>query len=108
MVLVADILAGVTAASGWYYMFYSRAAGRLQGIENERINRRRVRLRRAGGGVLMLLGVLFFAGSQELAPVPYLLVWSGVMVLLLAIVVLALIDLRLTLEMQKSRRQGPP
>lgn len=105
---VADILAILTAAAGWYYMFYSRAAGRLEGIESERINRWRIRLRRAVSGVLMLLGILLFAGSQELSDVPYLLIWSGVMLLLLVIVILVLIDLRLTWQLQKSRRHGPP
>lgn len=107
MNVLADILAVFTAAVGWYYMFYSRAAGRLDEIESERINRRRIRLRRVGGGVLMLLGILFFAGSQELSAVTYLVIWSGVMLLLLVIVILALIDLRLTWQLQKIRRQGP-
>lgn len=108
MTVVADILAAATAAAGWYYLFYSRAAHKLEGVESERINRRRARLRRAGGGVLLVLGTLFFAGSQDVAPVAFLLIWSGVMVLLLAIVVLALIDLRLTWQLQKKRRHGPP
>lgn len=105
---IADILALVTAAVGWNYMFHSRAAGRLDGIESERLNRRRVRLRRAGGVVLMLLGILFFAGSQDVSAIAYLMIWSGVMLLLLIIVILALIDLRLTWQLQKSRRDGPP
>ena len=105
--VVADILSILTAAAGWYYMFYSRAADRLEGIESERLNRRRIRLRRAGGGVLMLLGILFFAGSQEISAVAFLAIWSCVMLLLVVIVILALIDLRLTWQLQRSRRQGP-
>jgi hypothetical protein len=107
VIVVADIFAGLTAALGWYYLFYSRAAGKLEGVEAERINHRRVRLRRTGGAIMMLLGVLFFAGFQELAAVPFILVWIGVMLSLLAIVALALIDLRLTWGLQQSRRQGP-
>jgi peptidoglycan/LPS O-acetylase OafA/YrhL len=108
MLVVADMFAGLTAAAGWYYMFYSRAASMLEGVETQRINRRRVRLRRTGGGVMMALGILFFAGAQGLSPVPYIAVWAGVMLLLLMIVALALIDLRLTWSLQKSRRQRPP
>ena len=108
MSVAADTFAALTAATGWYYMFYSRAAGKLEGVEAGSINRRRVRLRRTGGGVMMLLGILFFAGSQELSPIPYMAVWAGVLVLLLMIVTLALIDLRLTWRLQNDRKHGPP
>lgn len=103
--VVSDIVAGLAAAMGWYYMFYSRAAQRLETIEAQHINRWRIRLRRVGGGVMMLLGVLFFAGSQALAPIPYILVWTGVMLALLLILGLALFDLRLTWELRKTRRR---
>jgi peptidoglycan/LPS O-acetylase OafA/YrhL len=108
MSVAANTFAALTAATGWYYMFYSRAAGKLEGVEAAKINRRRVRLRRIGGGVMMLLGVLFFAGLQELSTVPYLAVWTGVLVLLLMIVALALIDLRLTWRLHNDRKQRPP
>jgi hypothetical protein len=103
--VVADIVAGLAAAMGWYYMFYSRAAHRLEAIEAQHINRWRIGLRRVGGGLMMLLGILFFAGSQNLAPIPYILVWTGVMLMLLLIVGLALVDLRLTWELRKAGRK---
>ena len=34
------------AAAGWYYMFYSKAASRLSGIEDSRANGVRVWLRK--------------------------------------------------------------
>lgn len=107
MLIVADIFAGLSAAMGWYYLFYSRAAVKLEGVEVDRINRRRVRLRQTGGAVMMVMGILFFAGFQELSAIPFILVWTGVMLALLTIVALALIDLRLTWGLRRSRRQGP-
>jgi hypothetical protein len=100
-----DIFAGLTAAMGWYYMFYSRAARRLETVEAQHINLWRVRLRRIGGGVMILLGVLFFAGFQDLAPIPFILVWTGVMLALLLIVALALFDIRLTWAIRKASRR---
>jgi hypothetical protein len=102
---VIDIFAGLTAALGWYYMFYSRAAQRLEAVEAQHINLWRVRLRRIGGGAMMLLGVLFFAGFQELAAIPFIIVWTSVMVVLLLIVALALLDVRLTWALRKTRKR---
>lgn len=102
---MVDIFAGLTAAMGWYYMFYSRAAKKLEAIEAQHINLWRIRLRRIGGGAMMLLGVLFFAGFQNLAPIPFIVVWIGVMLALLLIVALALFDIRLTWALRKTRRR---
>src|SRR4051794_41753592 len=44
------ILALLTGVAGWFYLFFSRAAHRLAGVEDDRLNRRRVRLRPIGGG----------------------------------------------------------
>lgn len=108
MAVLLDTFAVLVSATGWYYLFYSRAAHKLEGIESERINRNRVRLRRVGGGLVTLLGVLFFAGCQEISAVSFIVIWSGVMLLLLVICVMVLIDLRLSWDLQKRRRQGPP
>ena len=96
----------VVAAAGWFYMFYSKAAHNLVGMENDARNLRRIRLRRVGGFIMFLLAVAFFVLFQ-----PY--VWNSsvkalgmlllVMFLLLAIVVLGLIDLRLTWQLRKPR-----
>ena len=105
---VIDIFSILTAAAGWYYLFYSRAAQKLEAIESRQINARRVLLRRLGGLAMLALGILFFAGFQNLRPFPFVVVWIAVMAILATIVVLALIDVRLTYKIQKSRRQGPP
>ena len=88
-------------------MFYSRAAHNLAGVEADALNLRRIRLRRVGGFMMFLLAVAFFIGFQ-----PYvwetglaaLAIWALVMLLLLAIVVLGLVDLRLTWRLRKPRK----
>ena len=68
MSLLATTLALLIATAGWHYLFYSRAAECLSGVEEERLNRLRVRLRRAGGVVLLVLGPTFFAAFRTLLP----------------------------------------
>ena len=112
---LAGIFALLTAAAGWYYLFYSRAAQRLSGIEDQALNDRRVRLRRVGGVAMVLLGAFFFAGSYAFddprqTPGAFLGVWTAVFGLLIVIVVLAMLDVRLTRRMrqQRSRQRGFP
>jgi UDP-N-acetylmuramyl pentapeptide phosphotransferase/UDP-N-acetylglucosamine-1-phosphate transferase len=101
------IFALIVAAAGWFYMFYSRAAHELTGLEHDARNLRRIRLRRVGGFMMFLLAVTFFVGFQPYvwqSDVAALAVWMLVMFLLLAIVVLGLIDLRLTWQLRKPRK----
>ena len=107
---IPAILALLTAAAGWYYMFYSKAAHRLAAFENSELNRRRILLRRIGGGAMFLLGVAFFAGFELMdhqKPVLFALTWMGVALLMLFIVVLGLIDLRLTMRLRRRDRDDP-
>lgn len=105
--ILPGIFSLLVAAAGWYYLFYSRAALRLGGIESADINARRVRLRRIGGGLMVLLGAAFFIGfysvDWEMPTSAFMAAWLAVLVLLGAIVVLALIDMRLTLKMRRRR-----
>ena len=102
------IFALLVAAAGWFYMFYSRAATDLSGIEAADANRLRVRLRRVGGLVMMLLAIAFYAGSEAVqrrqGPTAAGLMLA-VLVLMGAIVVLGLIDLRLTNRLRRSQRK---
>ena len=105
-----NILALMVAGSGWYYMFYSRAAHRLEKLEDQRINVSRIRCRRAAGALLSLMGILIFVGSQprfepHTHPRVYISIWTAVMFLLLLVVVLAMIDLRLTLKLRRDDHQ---
>lgn len=101
----------LTAAAGWFYMFYSRAAQNLAEVEQQKVNLQRVRLRRVGGFIMLLLGALFFAGSHAVdpraSPLGYMALWAVVFALLLAVVFLALIDVRLTRRLRRRRHDDP-
>ena len=98
----------LTAAAGWHYLFYSRAAHRLGVIEDAVLNERRVTLRRVNGVVMILLAVFFLLGfytvDADLQPAAFVGIWVAVFLLLLAVVFLALIDLRLTFKLRDRRR----
>ena len=110
MAYLPGILALLTGVAGWFYLFYSRAAQGLAVLEEQNLNRRRIRLRRVGGLVMLLLAVGFYLGfyaaDPQTHPRVFVGVWLGVMGLLAAIVLLALVDVRLTvkLRMRRNRR----
>lgn len=102
------ILALLIAAAGWFYMFYSRAAQHLADFEHERLNRRRIRLRRLGGAVMLLMAIAFYAGFETFdpkhSPQAFVLTWAAVALLMVVILVLGLIDMRLTLQLRRRHR----
>jgi hypothetical protein len=102
------IFALLVGAIGWYYLFYSRAASRLGGIEEQRANRLRGLLRRINA-ILMLLLALGIAFAVYKFDRPgfenaFVLTWFAVLLLLLAVMVLGLIDVRLTWKLRQSLR----
>lgn len=109
---LSAIFAVLVATAGWFYMFYSRAAQKLGGIESAATNLQRVRLRRVNGFAMFLLAVGIFAGvwsvDHKTSPGSFLLIWFGVIVVLCVIVVLALLDLRLTAKLRRTARPEPP
>jgi len=108
--VIGAIFSLLTAAAGWHYLFYSRAAHRLGAIEEPASNARRVRLRRANGVVMILLAVCFLVGfytvDAEVQPAAFMAVWVAVFALLLAVVCLAFADLRLTWKLRERRREN--
>ena len=100
-----DILALFCAAAGWFYLFYSRAAARLAALEEKQANWRRIRLRRICGGAMFLLAVGLYSGFHAVDvagnPKAFLAVWLAVLLLLFAVVVLALADVRLTARLRR-------
>jgi len=101
------IFALIVAAAGWYYLFYSQAAFRLQGVEDANRNRLRIRLRRVGGLVIMLLAASFYAMFVMLRRERFAA--AGVLILVVmflmgAVMALGLIDLRMTRKMRRERR----
>jgi len=109
MALLSGIFAFLIAAAGWYYLFYSKAAHHLAGFEEAALNIKRIRLRRTGGAVLILLAMVLYIGlavvDWDRPTLWFLVTWSGVMVLLGFITLLALIDLRLTQKLRRNRKR---
>lgn len=104
------IFALFVAAAGWFYLFYSRAAERLEGIEAGELNRKRRSIRRIGGIAMCMLGVAFFAGSYTFNPNTqkgaFVAIWLSVMLLLVIVTASGLLDLRLTIKLRNARRQN--
>jgi drug/metabolite transporter (DMT)-like permease len=102
------ILALLIAIAGWFYMFYSRAAANLESVEDAQLNGRRIRLRRVGGFVMLLLSIAFFAlfytFDPDRDPAESIATLLAVLVLLCMILVLGLVDLRLTMKLRRSAR----
>ena len=102
------IFALLIAASGWYYLFYSQAAHRLAVVEDAPSNRRRCRLRRLNGFVMLLFSGFFYAGyysiDEKRSVALFAGVWLMVVILLLLIVLFALLDVRLTARLHRRRR----
>ena len=103
------IFALLGGAIGWYYLFYSRAAENLGGIEDIRANRLRGLLRRANAVIMLLMAVGIAAGTYRFdrdgAENEFVLTWAAVMMLLLLFVGLALIDVRLTWKLRRRLRE---
>lgn len=104
---MAAIFSLLIAAIGWYYLFYSQASQRLEGIEDQRDNHRRGILRRVNAIVILLmaLGIAFGTFHFREDTLEFLLDWAAVLLLLLVSVILALIDLRLTMKLRHRLRE---
>ena len=89
-------------------MFYSKAASNLGSVEKEELNTRRIRMRRIGGFVMLLLAVAFFAlfytFDPDRHPTESAATLLAVLLLLCMILALGLIDLRLTMKLRRSTR----
>lgn len=107
--LLLSLFCFTVMATGWYYLFYSRAAQRLAPIEGEAANRQRVRLRRANGLVIMLLGAFLYIGlfgvSWENPTTAFGVVWLLVFGLLGTVILLALADVWLLHQFRRRRQE---
>jgi len=105
------MLALLIGVAGWFYLFYSRATTNLSVLEDQRRNNRRAALRRFGAVVMLALAVLIAVGAYgydlelDRQPVSFYVLWLVVIALLMLIVVLALIDVRLTVKLRDALRQ---
>jgi Na+/H+ antiporter NhaD/arsenite permease-like protein len=95
-----------TAAAGWFYLFYSRAAHRLAAVEDQRINQARIRLRRIGASAMILLAVAFavgYYGADVHQPsATFAIAWGSVLLLLPVMLGIGLADLRLTRKLRRA------
>ena len=102
---IPGAVAFFVGVAGWFYLFYSRAAFNLSAIENQSLNRRRVALRRVGAAIMLLLALGIAIGSYsfdtEHPTFGFLVTWLLVMGLVMAMVILGLMDLRLTLKLRR-------
>ena len=107
MEMIPAIFCLVTGAAGWFYLFYSRGAHRLGGIENQIVNQARIRLRRAGAGAMILLAIAFavgYYGTNVREPTAaFAIAWGCVLLLLAVMLGIGLADLRLTRRLRRGR-----
>ena len=110
MHVTALLLSLPVALVGIYYLVWASAAAPLGQLEGDRVNRIRVRLRRINGVVMMLMSVALYLGISrsfklEAGQQPGLvapLAWLSVFPLLVAMVVFAWADLRLTRKLRRA------
>ena len=97
----------ITAAAGWFYLFYSRAAHRLAIVEDQRINQARIRLRRIGASAMILLAIAFsvgYYGTDVHEPTAmFEIAWLAVLLLLPVMLGIGLADLRLTRKLRHAQ-----
>jgi hypothetical protein len=97
------------AASGWHYLFQARGPYATVEDPTYRYNIRRLHFRKLGGLLMLVLGSLIFAGffavDQSEPTSAFIAIWLSVMTLVLIVILLALVDLRLTLKMRQIQRQ---
>ena len=99
------------ALIGLYYFINAGGGGPADEAEGRRINRVRARLRRTNGLVMVAMGVVLYLAISRSFPLPppgrgvgllAPLAWLATLPLLLAMVVLALLDVRLTRALRKD------
>jgi hypothetical protein len=103
------LLVLVIGVAGWHYLFYSRAAHRLGEVEAGPANLRRIRLRRINGAAMILLAILLYLGIRAVdyreQPRTFFAIWLGAMCVLLIVIVLAMIDIHLTVRLRNRERK---
>ena len=108
MPILPSIFSLICAAIGWYYLLHAQSAAQLGGLENERENRLRMRLRRAGGIGILVISLAFYLSfiAVNHHGNPYV-VLAGLTIIVLtlpAILFLAWVDIRLTRRLRDRQR----
>lgn len=109
MLPVAAIVSAFIAIAGGFYLFNVGSAQQLMAIEGDQNNAYRMRLRRCNGAVMLVMAVVIYAGMHALdnnalrggMAAAWLLT---IAILIGVVVVLALVDLRLTAKLRSKNR----
>jgi Mn2+/Fe2+ NRAMP family transporter len=103
------IFAILVLAAGWHYTFFSSAATRLAAIESQRLNARRVLMRRINGTVMFLLAIDFYVISYaKVHVVTRVYLAFGLLILMMLLLIFALADLRLTRRLREELKKREP
>jgi hypothetical protein len=109
--LIPILFSLAAAVAGWHYLFYSQSAHKLATVESASRNILRIRLRRLNGFLMLLLAALFLAGFRTVDPDQptraFFVIWLTVFINLILIVILVLIDLRLTWSLRRAATHKP-
>ena len=105
---VPTIFSLLCAAAGWYYLMHAGSAAKLGEYERPADNQLRIRLRRWGGILLVVIAVAFYIGfriaDQHGNPISVMMCLLIVCLLLPVVLFLAFVDLRLTRKMREAGR----
>lgn len=105
---VPTVFSLLCAAAGWYYLLHAGSAAKLGEYERPADNQLRIRLRRWGGILLVIIAIAFYVGfriaDQHGNPVSVVLCLTAVCLLLPVVLFLAFVDLRLTRKMREAQR----
>lgn len=112
MIFLPAIFSILVAVAGWFYILHASRASSLKGFETDRDNRLRIRLRRTGGVLMIVLAVSFYS-AYNLAGDPdrrwiALFCMTLILLLLPVILFLAYVDLRLTRKMRETFKRNRP
>jgi hypothetical protein len=106
--IIPTIFSLLCAGAGWYYLMHAGSAAKLGSYERPADNLLRIRLRRWGGILLVMIAIAFYIGFRVADAdgngVVVALSMLTVIVLLPIVLLLALVDMKLTRKMRESFR----
>lgn len=106
--IIPTVFSLLCAAAGWYYLMHAGSAAKLGEFERPADNQMRIRLRRWGGILMVLIAAAFYIGFRvadaEGNGVVVAVCMLAVVVLLPIVLLLALVDMRLTRKMRENFR----
>ncbi len=99
------IFSFLAAAAGWFYFLHAERAKNLLDFETAPDNLLRIRLRRFGGVIMILLAICFFGAYSFSNKLLVLICLMLVLLFLCAILFLGWVDMRLTHKMRETLKR---